>query len=33
MLYTLKNGTRVRIRPVEPGDKPRLQRGLSQLSP
>jgi RimJ/RimL family protein N-acetyltransferase len=32
MLLTLKNGTRVRIRPVEPGDKPRLQRALGRLS-
>jgi RimJ/RimL family protein N-acetyltransferase len=33
MLLSLRHGTLVRIRPVEPGDKPRLQRGLRRLSP
>jgi protein lysine acetyltransferase len=33
MLHTLRDGTRVRIRPVEPGDKSRLQHALGQLSP
>ena len=33
MLHTLRHGTRVRIRPVEPGDKSRLQRALGRLSP
>jgi RimJ/RimL family protein N-acetyltransferase len=33
MLHTLRDGTRVRIRPVEPGDKPRLQHALGRLSP
>jgi RimJ/RimL family protein N-acetyltransferase len=33
MLHTLRNGTRMRIRPVEPGDKSRLQHALGQLSP
>ena len=33
MLVSLRNGMQVRIRPVEPGDKPRLQRGLRRLSP
>jgi RimJ/RimL family protein N-acetyltransferase len=33
MLHTLRDGTRVLIRPVEPGDKPRLQHALGQLSP
>jgi protein lysine acetyltransferase len=32
MLHSLHDGTRVRIRPVEPGDKPRLQRALGRLS-
>jgi RimJ/RimL family protein N-acetyltransferase len=33
MLVSLHHGTQVRIRPVEPGDKQRLQRGLRGLSP
>jgi RimJ/RimL family protein N-acetyltransferase len=33
MPVSLRHGTQVRIRPVEPGDKPRLQRGLRRLSP
>jgi RimJ/RimL family protein N-acetyltransferase len=33
MLHTLRDGTRVRIRPVEPGDKSRLQQALGRLSP
>jgi RimJ/RimL family protein N-acetyltransferase len=32
MLHELADGTRVRIRPVEPGDKPRLAAALAQLS-
>jgi RimJ/RimL family protein N-acetyltransferase len=32
MLHELSDGTRVRIRPVEPGDKPRLAAALAQLS-
>jgi acetyltransferase len=32
MLHELPDGTRVRIRPVEPGDKPRLEAALAQLS-
>jgi RimJ/RimL family protein N-acetyltransferase len=32
MILSLHDGTRVRIRPVEPGDKPGLQRALGQLS-
>jgi RimJ/RimL family protein N-acetyltransferase len=32
MLHELSDGTRVRIRPVEPGDKPRLEVALSRLS-
>jgi RimJ/RimL family protein N-acetyltransferase len=30
--YVLPDGTAVRIRPIEPGDKDRLARGLRQLS-
>jgi RimJ/RimL family protein N-acetyltransferase len=33
MLVSLRHGTQVRIRAVQPGDKPRLQRGLRRLSP
>jgi RimJ/RimL family protein N-acetyltransferase len=33
MLHTLRDGTRVLIRPVEPGDKSRLQHALGRLSP
>jgi RimJ/RimL family protein N-acetyltransferase len=33
MIVSLRHGTQVRIRPVRPGDKPRLQRGLRRLSP
>jgi RimJ/RimL family protein N-acetyltransferase len=33
MLLTLRNGTRVLIRPVEPGDKGRIQHALGRLSP
>jgi RimJ/RimL family protein N-acetyltransferase len=33
MLHALHDGTRVRIRPVEPGDKSRLQHALGRLSP
>lgn len=32
MLFELQHGTRVRIRPVEPGDKARLAEGLRRLS-
>jgi RimJ/RimL family protein N-acetyltransferase len=32
MLRQLSDGTRVRIRPVRPGDKPRLAAALTQLS-
>jgi RimJ/RimL family protein N-acetyltransferase len=32
MLHSLRDGTRVRIRPIEPGDKSRLQHALGQLS-
>jgi RimJ/RimL family protein N-acetyltransferase len=32
MLHTLRDGTAVRIRPIEPGDKSRLQHALGQLS-
>jgi RimJ/RimL family protein N-acetyltransferase len=32
MLHELSDGTRVRIRPVEPADKPRLERALARLS-
>jgi RimJ/RimL family protein N-acetyltransferase len=32
MLHELTDGTRVRIRPVEPADKPRLEVALSRLS-
>jgi RimJ/RimL family protein N-acetyltransferase len=32
MLHTLRDGTRVLIRPIEPGDKSRLQHALGQLS-
>jgi RimJ/RimL family protein N-acetyltransferase len=32
MLTTLSDGTRVRIRPIEPGDKPLLEDGLRRLS-
>ncbi len=32
MLHELPDGTRVRIRPVEPGDKPRLEAAIAQLS-
>ncbi|MCX4243435.1 GNAT family N-acetyltransferase [Paraliomyxa miuraensis] len=30
---TLRNGTRVRLRPIGPGDKQRLAEGLARLSP
>lgn len=30
---TLKDGTRVYLRPIRPGDKESLQRGLQQMSP
>jgi RimJ/RimL family protein N-acetyltransferase len=33
MLHVLRDGTRVRIRPVEPGDKSRLRHALGRLSP
>jgi RimJ/RimL family protein N-acetyltransferase len=32
MLHELSDGTRVRIRPVRPGDKPRLETAMAQLS-
>jgi RimJ/RimL family protein N-acetyltransferase len=32
MLHTLRDGTAVRIRPIEPGDKSRLQHALGRLS-
>jgi RimJ/RimL family protein N-acetyltransferase len=32
MLHSLRDGTRVRIRPIEPGDKSRLQHALGRLS-
>jgi RimJ/RimL family protein N-acetyltransferase len=32
MLHELSDGTRVRIRPVEPADKPRLELALARLS-
>lgn len=32
MLHELSDGTRVRIRPIEPGDKPRLAAAIGQLS-
>ena len=32
MLYTLPNGSRVLVRPIAPGDKDKLERGLRQLS-
>jgi RimJ/RimL family protein N-acetyltransferase len=32
LLHVLPDGTRLRIRPVEPGDKPRLAAGLARLS-
>jgi RimJ/RimL family protein N-acetyltransferase len=32
MLHELSDGTRVRIRPVEPDDKPRLEDALARLS-
>jgi RimJ/RimL family protein N-acetyltransferase len=32
MRFTLHDGTRVRIRPIEPGDKLRLQQALGRLS-
>jgi RimJ/RimL family protein N-acetyltransferase len=32
MLHELSDGTRLRIRPVEPADKPRLEAALSRLS-
>jgi RimJ/RimL family protein N-acetyltransferase len=32
MLHRLPDGTAVRIRPVEPGDKPRLEAAMSRLS-
>jgi RimJ/RimL family protein N-acetyltransferase len=32
MLHELRDGTRVRIRPVEPGDKPLLAAAMGQLS-
>jgi len=33
MVLDLRNGTRVRIRPIRPDDKPRLSAGLKRLSP
>jgi RimJ/RimL family protein N-acetyltransferase len=30
--HTLADGTRLRIRPIEPGDKPRLETAIEQLS-
>ena len=33
MLRVLSDGTKVRIRPVEPADKPRLEVALGRLSP
>jgi RimJ/RimL family protein N-acetyltransferase len=32
MLHELTDGTRVRIRPVEPADKPRLEAAMARLS-
>jgi RimJ/RimL family protein N-acetyltransferase len=32
MLHRLADGTRVRIRPVQPGDKPRLEAAMERLS-
>jgi acetyltransferase len=32
MLHELSDGTRVRIRPVEPSDKPRLDAAMARLS-
>jgi RimJ/RimL family protein N-acetyltransferase len=32
MLHELSDGTRLRIRPVEPADKPRLEAALARLS-
>jgi RimJ/RimL family protein N-acetyltransferase len=32
MLHRLSDGTRVLIRPVEPGDKPRLEAAMARLS-
>jgi RimJ/RimL family protein N-acetyltransferase len=32
MFFELRSGTRVRIRPIEPGDKPRIAEGLRRLS-
>jgi RimJ/RimL family protein N-acetyltransferase len=32
-MHCLRDGTRVLIRPIEPADKARLQRGLERLSP
>jgi protein lysine acetyltransferase len=32
MLHTLHDGTRILIRPIEPGDKSRLQHALGRLS-
>jgi RimJ/RimL family protein N-acetyltransferase len=32
MLHELEDGTRIRIRPIEPGDKPRLAAAIGQLS-
>jgi RimJ/RimL family protein N-acetyltransferase len=32
MLHELPDGTRVRIRPVEPGDAPRLEAAMARLS-
>ena len=32
MLHRLSDGTRVRIRPVEPDDKPRLEAAMARLS-
>ena len=32
MLVTLRDGGRLRVRPIEPGDKAQLQRGFERLS-
>ncbi len=32
MLVTLRDGARIRVRPIEPDDKPVLQRGFERLS-
>lgn len=32
MVHRLRDGTRVRIRPIEPGDKERLAAGMARLS-